>query len=141
MENVAVFEILYQPGTLKAVAGGEEFVLQTAIDESILMAWVDPEELSDPARDLTYVELTVCDRNGVLNPLSTKKISATVEGDGCLLGFGSADPLSVESFDSSTAHAFHGRALAAVRHNKSHGTVYATFAAEGVDPVTVKLTQ
>ena len=140
MQYVALFDTIYEPGEVKAVASdGETFILQSAANENVIRAYVDPVELAQPEREITNIELSICDEAGVLNPSSAKKIQIEIEGDGVIQGFGSADPLSTENFFDQEIAAFHGRALAVIRHNKTYDPVKVKFTAEGCGAVEIKL--
>lgn len=139
-QYVALFDTVYEPGEIKAVASdGEIYILQSAEDEGTLKAYVDPRELADKNRGLTYIEISICDKNGVLNPASVKNVQIQIEGDGVIQGYGSADPLSEENFFDHEAAAYHGRLLAVIRHGKDRGAVKVTFSAEGCEDAVVEL--
>lgn len=139
-QYVALFDISYEPGEIKAVdSNGEEYILKGADNENVLKAYVDQRELKNELRELTYIELSICDEKGTLNAASKKNIHIEIEGDGVIQGFGSADPLSKENFFDKDIAAYHGRALAVIRHNKSHEKVKVILTAEGCEKVIVEL--
>ena len=138
--HTALFETVYEPGEIRAVdSNGEEFIIRSARDESVISAYIDPEELAKKDREITAIELSICDGNGVLNANSDKTVHIEIEGDGVIQGFGSADPLSTENFFDLEAKAYHGRLLAVIRHNPTHGAVKVTFKADGCEDTIIDL--
>lgn len=66
-------------------------------------------------------------------------ISALVEGDGGLAGFGSADPKPLTGYTDGVSRMFHGRAQAIVRKTARNGMVALTVGAEGYKPVRMEI--
>lgn len=137
---VALFDTVYEPGEIKAVdSNGECFILQTALDESMIRTWVDPRELANRHREITTVEISICDANGVLNSASAKQVCIQVEGGGTLQGFGSADPLSTENFYDTRIRAYRGRLLAVIRHDGSKTPVNVRLSADGCKDTIIEI--
>ena len=67
-----------------------------------------------------------------------REVTVTVDGPGVLQGFGSAAPATEESYLDDVHTTFDGRALAVVRPT-GPGAIIVTVAAEGCDPVRVRL--
>lgn len=61
------------------------------------------------------VELSVKDKEGVLNPEAVLTITAETKGERTILGFGTADPKSEENYFDKTIQTYHGRALIVTR--------------------------
>ena len=121
---MALFDTIYEPGKIEAVAykdgieiGRDEIL--TAGDEIVLSAETDSRCGFLPAdgSDIAYINVSVNDANGVLNPGTDARISVSVEGPGVLAGFGSASPCNEENFYDTEAAAYEGRIRAAIRAN------------------------
>ena len=143
-KDIALFETVYEPGTLEAVAyrGGQEIgrdVIKTAQDDLQIRAQADAETIPADGSDICYVEISLTDQEGVLNPEADCAVSISVEGPGEIIGFGSADPDSPENYFDRTAKPFEGRLLAAVRGTKEPGTVTVTLKADGCADACVKV--
>ncbi|MEG2931370.1 MAG: DUF4982 domain-containing protein, partial [Ruthenibacterium sp.] len=114
----AVFKAKYAPGTLCAVAydaAGREISrseLSSATGQRALQ--VCPEESTVRKGDIVYVNLEIAGENGVVESNADTKMTVQVQG-GTLLGFGSANPCTEESFVSGSYTAYQGRAQAVVR--------------------------
>ena len=61
------------------------------------------------------IELSVMDKEGILNPEAVLTITAETKGERTILGFGSADPKSEENYFDKTIQTWHGRALIVTR--------------------------
>ena len=92
--------------------------LQSATGRRLLA--VKPEEERIQVGDIVYVDIAVTGENGVVESNADAKLTVTVE-NGTLLGFGSANPCTEESFDAGSYTTYQGRALAVVRADAPGG--------------------
>lgn len=145
---LAVFEITYEPGELKAVAirGGkscENFVLQTAGETEELKVEADRTRMSANGQDLTYVMISLRDKDGRVNHFEEKEVTVQVEGAGSLAGFGSAQPSCERSYFETKCGTYDGYVMAVVRAGIEPGIVALTAKAAGLETktVTVDVTQ
>ena len=140
---IAEFHIPYTPGPLSAIVleNGKACArteLNTASETCVLQMQCDRTILTAGTRDLAYIDLTLTDENGILQPITGRNITITVEGAGELAGFGSANPMGTDTFCTAQTHTFDGRAQAVIRP-KGSGAIDVTVAAEGLAPQTVKM--
>lgn len=114
----ATFKTKYAPGKIEAVAydvTGREVsrsFLESATGKTSIC--VASEAETAKAGQVVYVNVAIVGENGVVECNADRKLTVTVEG-GELLGFGSANPRTEESFDAGTYTTYYGTALAAVR--------------------------
>lgn len=139
----AEFDIVYEPGELTAVAytGGEEsgrMTLRTAGPGVRLKAEADRSRIRADDRDLAFISISLTDDAGILKPMADRKVTVTVEGSGILLGLGSANPKTEESFCDNEHTTFDGRALAVIRPTGA-GKIRVCVMAEGCAPQTVEI--
>jgi beta-galactosidase len=130
------FETTFEPGEIVAIAyrrGAE--VARTALRSGTALVAldvrVDRAEIRADDTDLAFVDITLVDDTGGLYHCHDQAVTVTLEGPGTLQGLGSANPSTGESFDKSTHHTFHGRALAVVRPT-GPGTITVTVVADGL---------
>ena len=129
-----LFETTYEPGTLTAVSyeKGQEIgrnELKTAGTERTLV--VEQEEyagLKGSDQELIYVQVEMCDQNGVLVTDDNQKITLAVEGEAEVLGFGSGNPKPNYNFNEGVTELFGGRAQIILK--KPSETVTLTVKAE-----------
>lgn len=115
---VARFKVKYAPGELVAVVydsnnkelGRDKLV--SAIGTKTIR--IDQEQKIIRAGDVCYFQLDVVGENGVIESNNDRKVTVSVEG-GTLLGFGSANPRTEESFVSGEYTTYYGRSQAIVQ--------------------------
>lgn len=133
----AVFEVPYQPGTLKAVnvENGKEtavFELKTAGASKRIRLIADRKNIKANRNDLSYITAEVVDENNQVVPNAEMPIQFSVEGVGELAAVGNANPKDVASFHNGERKTFHGRCLAIVRPKGKAGTVKLKASAKGL---------
>jgi beta-galactosidase len=140
----ADFELPYRAGTLVAVAyrdGAESgrTSLKSASKVLSLTLTSDRDELEADTSALAFVDVTLIDDAGIVQNASDREVRISVTGAGVLQGFGSAAPVTDESFHDEVCRTFDGRAIAVIRPTEQ-GTVTLTAEAEGCEPVQATLT-
>lgn len=121
-KKVAKFEVKYASGELKAVAfdgKGKE-----AGTETLRSATGKPrvritfEDKSLQANEIGYVHVDIVGENNVVESNADRLLEVRVE-NGELLGFGSANPRTEESFLSGSYTTYYGKALAVVKSGEA----------------------
>ncbi|MDR0849182.1 MAG: DUF4982 domain-containing protein [Propionibacteriaceae bacterium] len=143
-ENMAFradFDTVYQPGELTAVAMREgretgRFTLISAGDDLQLNLSVESSDSSSD--DIAFVNVQFEDAQGILRPGADRLVTISIDGPAVLLGFGSGNPTTPESFTDAQHTTFDGRALAIVCRTGA-GRVTLTATADGVAPATILL--
>ena len=77
------------------------------------------------------------DAAGIVRPLTDREVTVEVSGAGSLLGFGSAEPITVEGFSSNRHTTYQGRALAVVRAGHEVGQITVTASARDCETTSV----
>jgi beta-galactosidase len=113
-------DVAYQPGELKVVAykNGRKWatdVMKTTGPAVKLMLKADHDTIRSDGKDLSFVTVTVADKNGRLVPRSNNRIKFSVEGPGEIVATDNGDATSFESFQATERTAFNGMALVIVR--------------------------
>ena len=127
-ENVARFDVIYEPGTLEAIAyrdgaeSGRAF-LRTAGPPAALQLHPDRNVLEPAYGDLSYVTVTVVDAEGSRVPWADDAVYIEVSGPGDLVAMGTADPFSEEPYVGPTRHAYEGRLMCVVRTTGEPGAI------------------
>lgn len=134
----------YAPGVLEAVAYQGSKVIGRKRFETIGAAAklrLTPERAKGRSdrQALHYVAVDVLDAQGRRVPDEKRKIALSVEGRADLVGFGSANPFAVGSFQSPEAESFHGRAMAILRAKGTKGVVRLTVQSDGLEPATTMM--
>ena len=114
----AFYKTAYQPGELKAVAydasGREvsEHSLFSAEGKRTLAVLPEKEHCAEG--EAVYVDIEIRGENGVVEHNADRRLKVSVSGAE-LIGFGSANPCTEESYTSGEFTSYYGRALAVVR--------------------------
>jgi beta-galactosidase len=122
------FAVPYEPGVLEALAfrGNTQIARkQLATVGKAASIRLRPERASGTAgrANISYVAVEILDAAGQRVPEARHRIELVVSGPAQLVAFGSANPLAVGSFQSSTAQTWNGRALAILRGTERTGHV------------------
>ena len=120
-EYKAVFTIPYEPGTLRAEAGGKGAILCTAGEPACLRLTPDRSVMIADGQDLTFITVEIVDKDGNVCPDAAIPCEAIVKGQGCLLSFVSADLKDREPYTSPKVTTWKGRALLVVRSTEKKG--------------------
>ncbi len=113
-------EVKYEPGELKVVAykNGRrwaEDVVKTTGPASQLVLQPDRAAVKAEGRDLSFVTVTVADKNGTLVPRSKNRIRFTLSGPGEIVAVDNGDATNLESFQAKERNAYNGLCLVIVR--------------------------
>lgn len=144
-EYIAVFKVPYIPGNITVVSYDrkkceiERKTLCTAGSETVLQVICDKDKLKADGEDLAYIDITLTDQNGIYKPLE-KKITVKVEGSGSLLGIGSGNPRTEESYTGSSFTSYNGRITAVIRAAEQAGDIKITVSSNGLSEQIVYLT-
>lgn len=141
---IAQFDTTYQPGQLEVVVytdgveQGRDYI-QTASEKVHLTAWLSKSSVPADGSDISYVDVSVVDDNGIRNTSKVLPVAVTISGPGILQGYGSADPDSTENYYDTSANTYEGRIRAAVRGTGESGEITVTFSAPGCSDCVVSI--
>jgi len=138
-------DVVYAPGTLKVVTykNGKKWAraeMKTAAEPAKLNLEPDRKEIRADGDDLSFVTVTVADKNGLMSPRATNQIHFEIEGPGEIIATDNGDPTSFESFQSHGRKAFNGLCLVIVRGKTGQpGTIKLTANADGLKVGTTSI--
>lgn len=115
-----LFETIYEVGVLTAVTyeNGKEISrteLKSAKGECQIVL---KQEQASYFKELIYIQLQICDKDGALITDSDKKITLSVEGGVDVIGFGSGNPKPNYNFNENVTETFNGCALIILKKNR-----------------------
>jgi beta-galactosidase len=113
-------DVNYEPGELKAVAYKDgkpwaEAETRTTGPAAKLALQPDRGELRADGADLSFVTVSVVDKDGLLAPRSKNRIKFEIEGPGEIVAVDNGDATCHESFQSKEYNAYNGLCLVIVR--------------------------
>ncbi len=121
-EYKAVFKVHnYEPGILRAEAGGKSVTLCTAGEPARLRLTADRRTITADGQDLVFITVEVIDSKGNVCPQATIPCEVSVSGRGSLLAAASADLKDTEPYTSPRVTTWKGRALLVVRSAQKAG--------------------
>jgi beta-galactosidase len=138
-------EVLYEPGEVSVVTykNGREWARQsvrTAAEPSRLALSADRTAIRNDGLDLSFVTVSVTDRDGRLAPRADHRVRFEVSGPGEIVATDNGDPTDMESFTSAQRKAFSGLALAIIRFKPGQaGPVRVRASADGLEDATIAI--
>jgi beta-galactosidase len=131
-------DVVYQPGELKVVAykNGKKWatdVMQTTGPAAKLKLQADRDTIKADGQDLSFVTVTVADKDGLLVPRSANRVHFEINGPGEIVATDNGDATSFESFQSHERKAYNGLCLVIVRAKAGEtGKITLRAASEGL---------
>lgn len=128
----------YEPGTLKVVAYDEqgkavaEKEIHTAGEPYRIVLSADRDTITADGKDLSFVTVSVVDKDGNLCPHADNQISFKVKGAGTYRAGANGDPTSLESFQKPQMKVFSGMMTAIVQSEEKAGTIRLEASSKGL---------
>lgn len=133
----------YEPGTVKVVAYDAEGnvaatkEMRTAGKPHRLVLEADREVISADGKDLSFITVSVVDRNGNPCPNVNELVRFTVKGAGSFRAGANGDPTSLDMFHQPQMHLFNGKLVAIVESSLKPGTITLQANAKGLQKASV----
>ncbi|MEJ2881887.1 beta-galactosidase GalB [Pedobacter sp. GR22-6] len=122
-------DVKYAPGTLKVVAYdstgnavAEEKVLTAGKPHQIVLE-ADRKEIDADGNDISYVTVSVVDKDGNPCPTATLPLEFNVRGAGVFKAVCNGDATSLESFEQPKMKLFSGKLVVLVQSKKKSGDI------------------
>jgi beta-galactosidase len=131
-------EVVYEPGELKVVAykDGKQWATDTVKTTGAaaqLQLKPDRATITGDGHDLSFVTLTVQDKDGLMVPRSRNQITFEISGPGEIVATDNGDPTDMNIFSKPERKAFNGLALAIVKAKRGQaGMITVTAKSEGL---------
>jgi beta-galactosidase len=131
-------DVAYEPGELRVIAyrtgkrWAEDAVKTTGAASRLTLA-ADRAMLGADGSDLSFVTVTVADKQGLLVPRSKNRLRFQVSGPGEIVAVDNGDATSLESFQSKERAAYNGLCLVVLRTLAGQpGAIRLTASADGL---------
>ena len=122
-------DVKYQPGTLKVVAfdaqgkpAAEEKIVTAGKPYKIVLT-PDRSVVDADGKDLSFVTVSVVDKNGNLCPTASQQLKFDVSGNGKFKAVCNGDATSLESFEKPTMKLFSGKLVVLVESTVNPGKI------------------
>ena len=139
-----VWDVPYEPGTIKAVAkrdgkivaaksytsAGEPYAVSLSVDKNVIRA---------NRRDVVHVEVNIVDEKGTPVPYAANKVTFEFCGPVKLLGVENGDILDLNPHKVNYRKAFKGKCLAIIQSDGNKGEIVVSVKADGLKSQTIKI--
>ncbi|WP_140485366.1 DUF4982 domain-containing protein [Flavobacterium sp. GSA192] len=138
-------DVKYEPGTVKVVAFDKngkavaEEEIHTAGKGYQIVLDADRKTIKADGKDLSYVTVSVVDKNGVPCPTLTNQLQFKVKGKGKYKAACNGDATSLEQFHLPTMKLFSGKLVVTVQSLKEAGTMELTVSGKGLKTATLSI--
>ncbi len=139
-------DVKYEPGTVKVVAFGKdgkpvaEREVKTAGKPHRIVLQPDRKQISADGKDISFVTVSVVDKDGNLCPTATNQLDFSVKGKGTYRAAANGDPTSLEQFHLPTMKLFSGKLVVLVQSTEEAGNLELTVKGKGLQTGKVSLT-
>ena len=138
-------DVKYEPGELKVVAlddkgnavaeksihtSGKPYQLKLEADRTLLQA---------NGKDLSYVTVSVVDKNGIECPTATNQLKFDVTGKGTFRAVCNGDATSLEIFHLPTMKLFSGKLVVTIQSSKKEGKIKLSVKGSGLKDAEIVL--
>ena len=136
--------VKYEPGEIKVVAydydgtAKGEKIIRTAGAPARIVLKADRNSISSKGEDLSFVTVSVVDKNGTPCPTATNNMKFDVSGAGKFRAACNGDATSLVAFNSTEMPLFSGE-LVVVVEGLRHGTAMLRVSADGLPTATLPI--
>ena len=138
-------DVKYEPGTLKVVAFDENGKpvateeIKTAGEPYKIVMEPDRKTISADGDDISFVTVSVVDKNGVPCPTATNQLNFNVTGEGTYRAACNGDATSLEIFHKNTMKLFSGKLVVLVKATDKPGDIKLEVSGSGLQTGTLNL--
>ncbi|MCI9846409.1 DUF4982 domain-containing protein [Flavobacterium pectinovorum] len=131
-------DVKYEPGTIKVVAfdkegkAAAEEEIHTAEKPYQIKLEADRTSLDANGEDLSFVTVSVVDKNGNLCPTATEQLKFSVSGKGTYRAACNGDATSLEQFHLPTMKLFSGKLVVLVQSTEEAGKIELSVTGKGL---------
>ena len=131
--------VKYEPGTVKVVAFGKdgkpvaEKSMTTAGTPYKLVLEADRTTINADGEDISFITVSVVDKNGNLCPTAAEQLQFSVTGAGAYRAACNGDATSLELFHLPTMKTFSGKLVVLVQSTKQPGKIELTVSGSGLE--------
>ncbi|AKQ46431.1 beta-galactosidase [Rufibacter radiotolerans] len=138
-------DVKYEPGTVKVVAYGKDGKpaatqeIKTAGKPYKLVLQPDRTQISADGKDLSFVTVSVVDKDGNPCPTATDQLTFSVKGAGSYRAACNGDATSLELFHLPTMKLFSGKLVVLVQSGEKAGDIELEVKGKGLQTGELKL--
>ena len=139
-------DVIYEPGTLKVIAfnaDGKAVAskeIKTAGKPYQIVLDADRKIVNADGKDISFVTVSVVDKNGVPCPTATNQLQFDVTGKGNFRAVCNGDATSLELFHKPTMKLFSGKLVVLVQSTKEVGNISLKVKGKGLKSGSIQIT-
>ena len=139
-------DVKYEPGTIKVIAYDDngnpvaKKETHTAGKPYKLVLEADRTELVANGKDLSFVTVSVVDKNGIPCPTATNQLDFEVDGAGTYRAASNGDATSLEMFHLPTMKLFSGKLVVLVQSAEKEGEIELKVSGKGLKTGKINIT-
>lgn len=136
---------VYEPGTIKVVAYDDagniaaEKSIQTADKATRLELEADRNTLQADGKDISFVTVSLIDKNGNFSPAEVHELQFRVSGQGSFKAVANGNPASLESFQEPKMKTFSGKLVVLIQSTDKPGDITLEVKGKGLKTQKIKL--
>jgi len=138
-------DVVYEPGIVKVVAFDKngkavaEKEVKTAGKPHKIVLEADRKTIKSDGKDLSFVTVSVVDKNGIPCPTATNQLQFEVKGKGTYRAACNGDATSLELFHLPTMKLFSGKLVVIVQSKKEAGKMELKVSGKGLKMGVIEL--
>ena len=138
-------DVIYEPGTLKVIAYTQdgsvaaEKTVETAGKPYAIQLEADRKTITADGNDLSFVTVSVVDKEGNICPTATNRLNFKVTGNGEFKAVANGDPTSLEAFHKPTMKLFSGKLVVLVQSDTISGNIRLKVSGTSLKSAVLKL--
>ncbi len=113
--------------------------IKTCGDPAKVVLEADRAELFADARDISFIEISVVDKDGIPVGNARNRVKVEVSGAGRLVGLDNGDSTDYDSYKGDNRRLFSGKLLAMVQSTLDEGEITVKVTSEGLEGAELKL--
>ena len=139
------WDVAYTPGTLSAVSYKNGIVhaksqIKTAGPAFKMTLNPDRSVIKADGQDLSYITVTITDKQGNIVPYAENMVRFKVKGAGKIAAVGNGDPTSEEPFVTNYRRVFSGKAVVILQSNETPGNIILSAVSDRLESSEITIT-
>jgi len=138
------WRVKFEPGQIMAQGykNGQKHLqklILTASEPYKIGLEADRPKIQANGRDLSFVTVSILDKDGTIHPNADDPVEFEIEGPGKIVGVDNGNPVSHESFKAKRRKAFHGLCLVVVQSTSTKGEIVLKAKSPDLQGSTIKI--
>jgi beta-galactosidase len=140
------WRVAFEPGVLEAIGKKDGTVIlkqevRTAGEPHRIILSADRDVINADGQDLSFVTVTVVDKDGIMVPDADNQVFFSLKGDGKIEAVDNGSQTSMEPFKAEQRRAFNGKCLVIVRSGNKPSNLMLKASSDGLQSAEIALRQ